>query len=208
MERILRHDGSLATAPGAGARPHRLPGEVVVAAGRARDILERAEAEASRILETARAGRERVLAEAEQEGYRSGLARAAGELARAAAERDRMVQSAGDDLVKLAVAVAGKVLGREVERDGHVEALAASALEALRHRREVILRVNPADAPGLRREAGRLGGLLAGTPSIAIREDPAVGRGGLLVETEAGTLDARLETRLEAVEAALLQEAQ
>jgi type III secretion protein L len=207
VERILRQDASLAARPGPGAQPRRLPGEVVAATDRARHILERAEAEAHRTLEAARAERERVLADAEDEGHRSGLARAAGALAQAAAERDRMLQAAGDDLVRLAVAVAGKVLGREVERDGRVEALAASALEAVRHRREVILRVNPADAPGLRREAGRLGGLLARTPSLAIQEDPAVGRGGLLVETEAGTLDARLETRLEAVESALLQEA-
>ncbi len=191
--------------PGPAAPPRRLPGEVAAAAGRAQDILRRAEAESRRILEAARAERAQAMAEAEEQGRRAGLAGAAGELARAAAERDRLLQEARDDLVRLAVAVAGKILGREVERDGRVEALAATALEAVRNRREVILRVNPGDASALRGEAGRLGALLARAPCLGIQEDPAVERGGLLVETEAGTLDARLETRLEAVEAALLE---
>ncbi len=206
MGRILRQDGDAAATPGAGAPPRRLPAEVLAAAGRARDVLDRAEAEARQTLEAAARERERVLAEAEEAGHRAGLARAAAALARAAAERDRLLQAAGDDLVRLAVAVAGTILGREVERDGVVEAVAERALEAVRHRREVTLRVHPGDAPALRREAGPLGGLLARWPSLSIREDPAVGRGGLVVETEAGTLDARLETRLEAVEAALLEE--
>ncbi len=207
MGRILRQDGCLAEGPGPVAPARRLPAEVVAATGRAQDILQRAEAESRQILEAARAERDRALAEAEERGHRAGLGRAAGDLARAAAERDRLLQAAGDDLVRLAVAVAGKILRREVERDGCVDALAAAALEAVRNRREVILRVNPGDAPSLRREEGRLGALLARAPSLGIREDAAVERGSLLVETEAGTLDARLETRLEAVEAALLEPA-
>ena len=206
MGRILREDGELAARPGTRVPPRRLSAEVLAAADRAGDVLERAEAEARSMLEAAGLERERVLAEAGEAGHRAGLARAAVALARAAAERDRLLQAAGDDLVRLAVAVAGTILGREVERDGAVEAVAAGALEAVRHRREVTLRVHPGDAPALRREAPRLGGLLARAPALAIHEDLAVGRGGLVVETEAGTLDARLETRIEAVEAALLEE--
>ena len=206
MGRILRQDGALTHEPGPDSPARRLPAEVLSATGGARDVLERAEAEASRLLEAAGRERERILAEAGEAGYRAGLARAAAALLRAMAERDRLLTSAGDDLVRLAVAVAGAVLGREVERGGVVEALAARALAAARHRRRVTLRLHPDDAPGLRGEAGRLGALLARAPALSIQEDPAVGRGGLLVETEAGTLDARLETRLEAVEAALIEE--
>jgi flagellar biosynthesis/type III secretory pathway protein FliH len=195
----------LAPAPGAEASARRLPAEVLAAAAGARDVLQRAEAEARRTLEAAAREREGVLAEAEELGRRAGLARAAAELAQAAAERDRLLQAAGDDLVRLALAVAREILGREVERDGAVEAAAAAALEAVRHRRQVTLRVHPDDALALRRESGRLAGLVARAPALTICEDPAVGRGGLVVETEAGTLDARLATRLDAVEAALLE---
>ncbi|HEU4382265.1 MAG TPA: FliH/SctL family protein [Anaeromyxobacteraceae bacterium] len=206
MGRILRQDRALTAEPGPGSPARRLPAEVLSAAEGARRVLERAEAEAARLREAVARERELVLSQAGEAGYRAGLARAAATLARAAAERDRLLQSASDDLVRLAVAVAGAVLRREVERGGDVEALAARALEAVRHRRQVTLRVHPDDAAGVRGEAGRLGALLNRAPALAVQEDPAVGRGGLLVETEAGTLDARLETRLEAVEAALLEE--
>lgn len=191
--------------PGDQAAARRLPAEVLAAAAGARDVLQRAEDQARRTREAAAGERERVLAEAEEAGHRAGLARAAAALAQAAAERDRLLQAAGDDLVRLALAVAKEILGREVERDGAVEAAAAAALSAVRHRRQVTLRVHPGDACALRREAGRLGALMARAPALAICEDPAVGRGGLVVETEAGTLDARLATRLEEVEAALLE---
>ncbi len=199
LGRILNGDVGLAAAAGPAAAPRRVPSEVLAAASGARDVLERARAEASAVLEAAASERERIRTEAEEAGHRAGLARAA-------AERDRVLRSAADDLVRLAVAVARTVLGREVERDGGVEALAARALQAVRQRREVTLRVHPADAPAVRREAGPLGTLLARAPALAVREDPGVGRGGLVVETEAGALDARLETRLEAVEAALLED--
>ena len=207
MGRILRQDGALPPEAGGGAPSRRLPAEVLSAAGGARHVLERAEAEARSVVEAAGRERQRILAEAEEAGHRAGLARAAAVVLGAAAERDRLLSSAGDDLVRLAVAVAGEILAREVERGGDVETVASRALEAVRHRRQVTLRVHPDDSPGLRAAAGRLGALLARAPALSIQEDPAVGRGGLLVETEAGTLDARLETRLEAVEAALLEEA-
>ncbi|HZY04566.1 MAG TPA: FliH/SctL family protein [Anaeromyxobacteraceae bacterium] len=206
MGRILNGEGTLAAASGVGAAPRRVPSEVLSAASRARDVLERARAEAGAVLEAAGRERERVLAEAEEAGHRAGLARAAAALARGAAERDRLLRAAAEDLVRLAVEIARAVLAREVERDGSIEAVAARALEAVRQRREVTVRVHPGDAPALRREAGRLGGLVARAPALAIREDAAVGRGGLVVETEAGTLDARIETRLQAVEEALMED--
>lgn len=205
MGRILRQDGGLGLEGGGGTPPRILPAEVLAASAGARDVLERAHADASRILEEAGRERERVLAQAEEAGHRAGLARAAAALALAAAERDRLLQAAADDLVRLSVAVAVAVLAREVERGG-VEALAAAALEAVRHRRLVTLRLHPDDAAPLRRDPGRLGALMARVPSLEVREDPGVGRGGLVVETEAGTLDGRVATRLEAVEAALLEE--
>ncbi|HET6922365.1 MAG TPA: hypothetical protein VFI16_04375, partial [Anaeromyxobacteraceae bacterium] len=107
MGRILREDGELAARPGTPVPPRRLAAEVLAAAGRAGDVLARAEAEARSMLEAAGLERERVLAEAGEAGHRAGLARAAAALTRAAAERDRLLLAAGDDLVRLAVAVAG-----------------------------------------------------------------------------------------------------
>jgi flagellar biosynthesis/type III secretory pathway protein FliH len=166
-----------------------------------------AEADARRIRESAEAERERVLAGAAAAGREEGLARAAAALTAAAAERDRLLASAEPELVRLALAVAGKVVAGELALAPEVVArIAAEALAAARDRREVVLRVHPADAGLLRAEEPRLLEALSRARAVAVREDPAVGRGGVVVETEAGTVDARIETRLEALRRALLAE--
>jgi type III secretion protein L len=201
--RILKGGGGFS--PSVGTR--RLPAEVCAAAQRSRDVLAAAEADARRIRESAEGEREQVLAGAVEAGRQEGLARAAAALAAAAAERDRLLASAEAELVRLALAVAGKVVAGEVALSHEaVTRIAAEALEAARDRREVLLRVHPADAGALRAQEPRLAGLLARARAVEIREDPCVGRGGVVVETEAGVVDARIETRLEALRSVLLGE--
>jgi flagellar biosynthesis/type III secretory pathway protein FliH len=69
----------------------------------------------------------------------------------------------------------------------------------------VSLRVHPDDAARLRASRERLEALLV-RGSLALREDPAVAPGGAVVETEAGTVDARIETQLDALASALRAE--
>lgn len=206
--RILKNGGGLAPPADAVAVPRRLPAEVYAAARRSRDVLAAAEADARRIRESAEAERERVLASAAEAGRQEGLARAAAALTAVAAERDRILASAEPELVRLALAVAGKVVAGSVALAPEVVIrIAAEALEASRNRREVTLRVHPADADRLRAEEPRLLQVLSRARAVAIREDPGVGRGGVVVETEAGAVDARIETRLDALRRALLGEA-
>jgi type III secretion protein L len=176
--------------------PRLLPAAVHDAHRRGRELVEAAEAEASRIIAEAESVRGRLRADAEEEGHRIGAARAAALLALAAAERDRMLASAERELVSLAIAIARKVLGDELAaRPGAVVDLAARALHEARERREVTLRVHPADAPAVRNGGDALGAILRRAP-LCVREDPGVAAGSVLVETEAGRVDARIETQL------------
>jgi len=205
--RILKVGGGLPPPAAAAAVSRRLPAEVCAAAQRSRDVLSAAEAEARAIRESAKADRERILAGAAEAGRQEGLARAAAALTAAAEERDRLIASAEPELVRLALVVAGKVVAGSVALAPEVVCrIAAEALESARDRREIELRVNPADAETLRAQEPRLLEVLARARAVAIREDPAVGRGGVIVETEAGTVDARIETRLDALRRALLGE--
>jgi flagellar biosynthesis/type III secretory pathway protein FliH len=182
-----------------GAAPIRarvVPAMVHDADHRVREMIARAEAEARGIVAEAEAARARLAAEAAEEGRREGLARAAATLAAAARERDRRLAAAEREVVTLALAVARKVLARALAAGpGAAVELAARALEEARERREVLLRVNPADAAAVRDAAGPLGAILLRAP-LAVREDAAVAPGGAVVETEAGTVDACVETQL------------
>ncbi len=182
-----------------GAAPlpaRRIPAAVHDADQRVRRMVAAAEEEAARIRAQADADRARVLAEAAEEGHREGLARAAAALAAAAQERNRRLSTADREVVALALDVARRVLGRELaERASAVADLAARALAEARERREVTLRVNPGDAAAVAEAGGRLTAILLRAP-LEVREDPSVPRGGAIVETDAGRIDARVETQL------------
>jgi flagellar biosynthesis/type III secretory pathway protein FliH len=170
---------------------------------RVREMVATAEAHARRIVADAEAERGRVFAEAVEAGRAEGHARAAALLASAAAQRERTLAGLQREIVRLAIEVARKVLASELaERPEAVAELAATALAAARDRREATLRVNPADAAALRNAEGRLA-TLVGRAQFAIREDPAIERGGAVVDTEVGRLDAGIDTQLTALARAL-----
>lgn len=154
-------------------------------------------------------------AEARRQGYAEGRDAAAAELtetlaaaALAAASVRLQVEPAAMRLAgRLAARMAEKIVGRavEVEPDA-LTAIAAQALAASRARAGLIkLRVNPDDRAALERDEARRA-LLArfeGGVELELVADPAVTRGGCVVETAAVRLDARLETQLAALERAV-----
>ena len=182
----------------------RIPALVWDASLVARRKLETAACEARAAIELARQEAEAIRARAAAEGREEGLASASEFVARAALARDRLLADAEPQLVELAFAVARRVLERAVERDREVVVeVAALALEAVRRRKDLTLRVHPEDATALQEAEPRLRERLARERCIGLVEDPSVGRGGVIVETEAGAVDARLATQLEALRRAL-----
>lgn len=175
----------------------RIEAEVYEAGERARALVAKAEEDAAEIRAAAEADRERLRAEAIASGRAEGLAQAAAALVAAVRERDRRLAGVERELLALAIDVARKILGRELALDpAAVVGIARAALAAAQGRRELTLRANPEDADALRAADGALGGAVGPSARFAIREDPSVPPGGVVVETEAGLLDARLETQL------------
>lgn len=183
-------------------RERRIAAAVFDADRQVREMVARAEDEARRIVAEAEAARARLHSDAAEAGWREGKARAAAALVRAAAERDRLLRDAAHEVADLALAVARKVLGRELERPGVVVELAGRALSEARGRRQIVLRVHPEDASEVRAASSRLAVAVAGGP-LELREDPAVPRGGAIVDTEDGRIDAGIEGQLDVLARAL-----
>jgi len=163
-----------------------------------------AKAQAERELQAARDEAERIRRKAEAEGRERGLA-AVTELlvgARAAAARARAGAEA--ELRTLAVRIAEKILGRELKSDP--DAVVDVATAALRHAgepRELVVRCSPEDLAALERGKPRLLERSRAAQAVRFVADERVGRGGCVIETELGVVDARLSTQLEAIEKAL-----
>jgi flagellar biosynthesis/type III secretory pathway protein FliH len=110
---------------------------------------------------------------------------------------------ARDDLVRLAVRIAERILGRELQLSPDAVAdVAAAALAEAPGARRLLVRAHPDDLPALERARERLA---AAVPDgeLAFGGDPAIARGGCVIDAGGGEIDARLATQLAALERAL-----
>ena len=195
------------TAPPAARRGAVVKRAVVDARAEARRILADAAREAQELRERAEHEARELREAAYQEGLESALSELNHILLEAHERRDAALSGAERDVLRLAVKLAEKIIGREVERDD--AALADIVSAALRHARQqeaLTVRVNPADLPRVQAHRERL------DPSgrarfIDLVADPRVGHGGCVIEGESGTVDARLDTQLRVLERALLARA-
>jgi flagellar biosynthesis/type III secretory pathway protein FliH len=182
----------------------RIPGQVWDAAAEARRLRGEAAAEARQVVEAARGEAAWLRAEASAAGREEGLARATELIASAALARERLLAGAEGELVEAAVEVARRLVERAaaVDREVVVE-LAARALEPVRGRADVVLHAHPEDLAALQVAEPQLSRALAGSRALALVAEPALGRGEVRVETEAGAVDARFAPQLEALGRAL-----
>jgi flagellar assembly protein FliH len=102
-------------------------------------------------------------------------------------------------VLELSMAIARRIVGEACERPGeaavHVSRL---ALRKLGSEARVVVRCHPQDLTALEREKD-LWGSRAGR-RISLEQDETVGRGGVVVETETGTIDARIPRLAENIE--------
>jgi type III secretion protein L len=180
--------------------------EVHEASLEAKDILAKAREQAAQLIEDARREKETVLAESTKRGYAAGLDQWNDALADAWKQREDFLARHEAELVKLAVAVAKKVIGRSVEVDpGIVLQTATEALRSVRSERRVTIKVNPSDEAALRKQAGSLKMLGVEVGELVVIGNPSIEAGGCIVESDLGIIDAQIGTQLASIESALLR---
>jgi flagellar assembly protein FliH len=114
--------------------------------------------------------------------------------------RGRLRRDAERDLVKLSVAIAWRILRREVHLDQEaVLGVVKAALERLDAREVCRVRLHPDDLALLNARMESLG---LGR-NVEMAADSSIGRGGAMVETSRGALDASIEGQLQEIERGL-----
>jgi len=165
-----------------------------------------AKTEASRIVADAHAEAEEIRDQAREQGRADGRADVAGLLTRARGEADRRLAASEDEIRTLAVRIAERIVRRQLDlRPEAVVDIAKAALADARGRHDFVLRVHPDDVSILEAEQPGLLARLSVSAHILVRADEAIERGGCVVESEVGTVDARLSTQLAVVEKALAE---
>ena len=215
MVRVIRRDED-ETASAQAARGTQAPArssiigrETVEAKSEASEILDDARAQAEEILNQAKAEaaqlRETARAEGKEEGVNEGAMEVAQIVKRMADHQQEQEAQVLPQLLKLVRKMAEKVIGSELEQrpEALVGMIKRTLHDKARQRRTLLLRVNPADLEVVRNERHRLMDALVRASDLSIREDEDISPGGVMIETEAGSIDARLETQLDALERAM-----
>jgi flagellar biosynthesis/type III secretory pathway protein FliH len=115
--------------------------------------------------------------------------------------RATVLQQAEEDIITLAFHLAHKIIQREVLEQREV--LATTLKRALEHvveQDQVIVRVHPDDVHYATEIKAALGQARGDIKTLTVQGDTSVGRGGCVVESSLGTIDARIEAQFEELE--------
>jgi flagellar assembly protein FliH len=113
--------------------------------------------------------------------------------------RARLREQAESDLVRLAIAIARKVVGREVSADPDtITGVVKASLEKMRLQEVLRVRLNPGHKVKVAEYLARFG-----AAHVEVSSDPALEPGAVVFETTRGNLDASVETQLREIERGL-----
>lgn len=190
-------------------------------------LLSTARQQAIEIVEAARREAVTLRAAAHQEGYEAGkvAARIAMEDevrvewdARKAALHETMDQIAMQiataremlwleqepEMLALTLDIARKVVKTEVQQNPEVILqVISNAIRRVTDKENVRLRISVADAPRVKEMREDLMDVIDGLRNLEIIDDRRVGEGGCVIETNAGTIDAKIETQFSEIAHAL-----
>jgi flagellar assembly protein FliH len=196
------------------------------------ETMKNAEQEAAGLLETAKRQVAEMLAQAEaqgveiknqaqQEGFKAGhaegLAKAQQEyekkladalviVAQSEAARLERIQSSEAELLKLAVAIAEKIIGAELKTDPGVQvAIVKEALTGISTAGSLTIKVNPEDYRFIEENLAEFQKAFREPVPVKLQRDQGIAVSNCYIETDHGNIDARIKTQLEMIMAEILK---
>ncbi len=187
----------------------------------AASIIEKAKAEAAQIVAEAQAQHDKLVSDARTEGFEQGSAEGY-EKGKAEVERliermhkvleavmqrrEEILQDTESQIVELVILMARKVIKILSENQKNViMANTVAALRKVKTRGNVTLRVNIEDVKLTTAHADEFIQHVENVQGITVQEDSAVEKGGCIVETDFGAIDARISSQLTELENKILE---
>ncbi|MCR4949067.1 MAG: flagellar assembly protein FliH [Treponema sp.] len=187
----------------------------------AASIIEKAKAEAAQIVADAQAQHDKIVSDARtegfeqgsQEGYEKGVAevdrlieRMHKVLEAVMQRREEILQDTETQIVELVILMARKVIKILSENQKNViMANTVAALRKVKTRGNVTLRVNIEDVKLTTAHADEFIQHVENVQGITVQEDSSVEKGGCIVETDFGAIDARISSQLTELENKILE---
>ena len=153
---------------------------------------------------------------AKEQGYREGIAQAQAEvqsqlietlaaLTAAQQERHRIAQRNENALAELALKIARKVIGEHLAADpALISSIVADTIRELEPSTAIEVHLHPEDIAIVEASRAELERLVQGHGAVTLLPDATVDRGGVILVSPVGEVDARIETKLSVLETAFL----
>ncbi|MTV47795.1 hypothetical protein GJ688_02200 [Heliobacillus mobilis] len=176
------------------AEAHRQAEEITFLAGQEAETLRRSKSE-----------------QGYQEGYRKAIEQAQSqaeaiindahhEVETARQAKLTYINSKEPEIVELSIQIAEKILQYEIANKPDVVLnIAMNAINKVRDMSAVVLKVHPQDYPLVQTAKPELMRLIKGLRTLTVEMDETVDRGGCIIDTSHGYVDARIEAQLEEV---------
>ncbi len=184
-------------------------------------IVEKAKAEAAQIVAEAQAQHDKIVSEARNEGFeqgsKEGFDKGSAEVDRlidrmhkileaVMQRREEILQDTESQIVELVILMARKVIKILSENQKNViMANTVAALRKVKTRGNVTLRVNIEDVKLTTAHVDEFIQHVENVQGITVQEDSSVEKGGCIVETDFGAIDARISSQLTELENKILE---
>ena len=114
--------------------------------------------------------------------------------------REETYQQIEKEVVELALAIAQKVICREISTDQEtVVCVAREALAKIDDPGKIKIKMNPSDLQFINETKYQLSNLIDGVNNVTFEAEENIQSGGCIIETELGEIDARIEKQLQTV---------
>lgn len=146
---------------------------------------------------------EQIREHAKQEGFEEGFKSWAEHITKLEQEIDSVRKELEKTILPVALKAAKKIVGREVTlSEETVVDIVANSLKAVSQHKKIVIYVNKKEVELLEKHKQQLKGLFEQLESLSIRERDDIERGGCVIETEGGIINARIENLWKVLEQA------
>ncbi len=121
-------------------------------------------------------------------------------------EVENLGRTIEDVVISLAIEIAKKIVKKEIEKDeDFVIGQVKDAIKRVIGVERIKLRINPEDEKLIKELKPELLQIADSTRDIIVEPDPSIERGGCIIESELGNVDARISTQFSLIENSLIE---
>lgn len=180
-----------------------IPADAIAQLMDASEVLEKVKSDAERYKLDVAKECEKLKENAQAAGFAEGYQTWAEHVAKLEREIIRVRTDMEQLLIPVALKAAKKIVGREIElSDDTIVDIVSNSLKAVSQHKKITVYVNKKDLEPLEKSRSRLKEIFESLEILSLRERADIARGGCIIETEGGIINAQVENQWSALERA------